>query len=115
MARLARIVLPGYPHHVTQRGNRRQDVFFCDGDFQAYLDLLKQWCSRESVKIWAYCLMTNYVHLIVKPEEGSNLSRAIGDTHGGLIFGKSGAVICGEVGSPPFRWMNRGCYKRWRM
>ena len=81
MARLARIVLPGYPHHVTQRGNRRQDVFFCDGDFQAYLDLLKKWCSRESVKIWAYCLMTNHVHLIVKPEEGSNLSRAIGETH----------------------------------
>ena len=81
MARLARIVLPGYPHHVTQRGNRRQDVFFCDDDFQAYLNLLKQWCARESVTIWAYCLMTNHVHLIVKPEQGSNLSRAIGETH----------------------------------
>ena len=81
MARLARIVLPGYPHHVTQRGNRRQDVFFCDDDFQAYLNLLKQWCAKESVKVWAYCLMTNHVHLIVKPEEGSNLSRAIGETH----------------------------------
>ncbi len=81
MARLTRIVLPGYPHHVTQRGNRRQDVFFCDGDLQAYLTLLKQWCARESVQVWAYCLMTNHVHLIVKPEEGSNLSRAIGETH----------------------------------
>ena len=81
MARLTRIVLPGHPHHVTQRGNRRQDVFFCDDDFQAYLDLLKQWCAKESVQVWAYCLMTNHVHLIVKPEQGSNLSRAIGETH----------------------------------
>ncbi len=81
MARLARIVLPGYPHHVTQRGNRSQDVFFREEDFRFYLNLLKQWCSYESVKVWAYCLMTNHVHLIVKPEENSGLSRAIGETH----------------------------------
>lgn len=81
MARLARIILPGYPHHITQRGNRNQDVFFCEEDFKFYLNLLKEWCSRESVKIWAYCLMTNHVHLVVTPEEGSNVSRAIGETH----------------------------------
>ena len=81
MARLARIVLPGYPHHVTQRGNRRQDVFLCDGDFQAYLDLLKKWCSRESAKVWTYCLLTNLVNLIVTPEEESGLSLVIGETH----------------------------------
>ena len=81
MARLARVVLPGYPHHLTQRGNRRQDVFFRDEDYEAYLDLLKEWCGREDIENWAYCLMTNHVHLIVKPNKDSNLSRAIGEIH----------------------------------
>jgi len=81
MARLARVVLPGHPHHITQRGNRRQDVFFCEDDYESYLVLLREWCSVENVEIWAYCLMTNHVHLIVKPGKDSNLSKAIGETH----------------------------------
>ena len=81
MARLARVVLPGYPHHITQRGNRRQDVFFKEGDFEHYLALLKEWCTHERIEIWAYCLMTNHVHLIVRPESKSNLGKAIGETH----------------------------------
>jgi len=44
MARLARVVVPGVPHHITQRGNRRQQTFFCDEDYQAYLDLMAEWC-----------------------------------------------------------------------
>ena len=81
MTRLARVILPEYPHHIIQRGNRRQDVFFCDDDYQFYLDLLKQWCNSEGVEIWAYCLMTNHVHLILKPSQTSNLSKAIAETH----------------------------------
>jgi len=81
MARLARVVLPGYPHHITQRGNRRQDVFFEEGDYEYYLKLLKEWCAKEDVEIWAYCLMTNHVHLIVKPNRQSNLAKAIGEVH----------------------------------
>jgi putative transposase len=81
MARLARVVLPGYPHHITQRGNRRQDVFFKTSDYEDYLALLQEWCGKEKLDIWAYCLMTNHVHLIVKPEKTSNLSKAIGETH----------------------------------
>jgi len=81
MARLTRVVLPGYPHHITQRGNRRQDVFFATNDYEVYLGLLKEWCGKESVEIWAYCLMTNNIHLIVKPDKASNLSKAIGETH----------------------------------
>jgi putative transposase len=81
MARLARVVLPSHPHHIIQRGNRRQDVFFVEEDYMAYLSLLKEWCAREDVEIWAYCLMTNHVHLVVCPTEGSNMSRAIGETH----------------------------------
>lgn len=81
MARLARVVVPGFPHHITQRGNRRQDVFFQDSDYQFYLSLLKEWCATEQIEIWAYCLMSNHVHLIVKPEAESSLSKAIGETH----------------------------------
>jgi len=58
-------VAPGIPHHVTQRGNRRQQTFFSDDDYRAYLELLAQWCSRCAVEIWAYCLMPNHVHLMI--------------------------------------------------
>ena len=58
MARLARIVVPGMPHHVTQRGNRRQQTFFCDDDYRAYLSLLVEWCRRYDTRVWAYCLKT---------------------------------------------------------
>ncbi len=81
MARLARVILPNFPHHIIQRGNRRQDVFFNDEDYQYYLELLKEWCQEEALEIWAYCLMTNHVHLIVCPNSHSNLSRAIGEVH----------------------------------
>jgi REP-associated tyrosine transposase len=77
MARLARAILPNYTHHVIQTGNRRQDVFFYDEDYQYYLYLLKEWCHQEDVEVWAYCLMTHHVHLIVKPGKDSNLSRTI--------------------------------------
>jgi len=81
MARLARVVVPKIPHYITQRGNRRQPVFFRDEDYQEYLVLIAQWCREEGVEIWCYCLMPNHVHLIVVPEEKSVLSRAIGEAH----------------------------------
>ena len=81
MPRIARVVAPGFPHHVTQRGNRRQRTFFCDQDYQTYLELMAQWCSRCGVEVWAYCLMPNHVHLIVVPESEDGLRRAIGEAH----------------------------------
>ena len=81
MARLARAVAAGMPHHVTQRGNRRQDVFFCDADRELYIDLMADWCTRCGVEIWAYCLMDNHVHLIAVPEAPDGLARAIGEAH----------------------------------
>ena len=81
MARLARAVVPEYPHHVTQRGNRRQKTFFCDGDYQAYLGLLRQWYGKHALRVWAYCLMPNHVHLIVVPPSEDALCRAIGEAH----------------------------------
>ena len=56
MARLTRLVLPGIPHHVTQRGNRRERTFFEDGDYVLYLDLLADAANRSNVEIWSYCL-----------------------------------------------------------
>jgi len=81
MARLARVVVPGYPHHITQRGNRRLQTFFCDEDYEAYLALIAEWCSRLGVEIWFYCLMPNHVHLIAIPESQDSLRRAIGEAH----------------------------------
>ncbi|MGD0192186.1 MAG: transposase [Rhizomicrobium sp.] len=81
MARLARIVVPGFPHHVTQRGNRREAIFFEAGDQEIYRDLLAEHCSKSCVEVWAYCLMPNHVHLILAPSDGEGLARALGDTH----------------------------------
>ena len=81
MARIARVVAPGLPHHVTQRGNRRQQTFFNDEDYQAYLELMAEWCGRFGVEIWAYCLMPNHVHLIAVPKTASALGDAIGEAH----------------------------------
>ncbi|MFT5607374.1 MAG: putative transposase, partial [Parvicella sp.] len=81
MSRLARVVVPHYPHHIVQRGNRRQDVFLKTGDYVHYLSLLKQWTEEEGIEVLAYCLMTNHVHIVVVPSDESNLSKAIGETH----------------------------------
>ena len=81
MARLARVVVPGVAHHVTQRGNRRQQTFFEEGDYRAYLALLGEWCGRCGVEVWAYCLMPNHVHLIVVPESEDGLRRGLGEAH----------------------------------
>ena len=81
MARIARVVVPGLPHHVTQRGNRRQPVFFGPEDFRAYATLLREWCTHHRVAIWAYCFITNHVHLILVPQEASGLRQALGETH----------------------------------
>jgi putative transposase len=78
---LARAVAPGLPHHVTQRGNRRQQTFFTTADYRLYRELMAEWCGRLGVEIWAYCLMPNHVHLIAVPESAEALGRAIGEAH----------------------------------
>ena len=75
------MVVPGVPHHITQRGNRRQQTFFSDDDYRRYLALLGEWCGKAGVKIWAYCLMPNHVHLIAVPETEEALRWGIGETH----------------------------------
>jgi putative transposase len=81
MSRLARIVVPGLPHHVTQRGNRREAIFFEDGDQEVYRDLLAEQTRKYAVGVWAYCLMPNHVHLILTPSDEAGLGRAVGEAH----------------------------------
>lgn len=81
MARLPRIVLPGIPHHITQRGNRREKTFFEEGDYALYLDLLAQAAGQAHVEIWSYCLMPNHVHIIAVPSDEDGLRRTFRFVH----------------------------------
>lgn len=81
MARIARVVVPNYPHHVTQRGNRRQQVFFNETDYQLYLDYLSKALQNNATEIWAYCLMPNHVHLVIVPKNEDGLRATLGETH----------------------------------
>jgi putative transposase len=81
MARLARVVVPGIPHHVTQRGNGRARTFFADADYALYRDLLAEHCHAAGVEVWAWCLMPNHVHLILAPSDADGLRRALAAVH----------------------------------
>ena len=81
MTRRARMTFPDVPHHVTQRGNRREPIFFEPGDQQIYLDLMATQLKRYGVACWGYCLMPNHVHLILTPSDETGLTRAVGEAH----------------------------------
>ena len=75
MPRHARLILSNCPHHVIQRGHNRQVVFAGDDDYLYYLDTLQKWKVKLGCKVYAYCLMTNHVHLVIDPgHQGENLS-----------------------------------------
>jgi putative transposase len=81
MPRIARFVVAGVPHHVTQRGNRRGTVFFCNDDRQSYLRLLGDYATEHEVEVLAYCLMTNHVHLVAVPRTADGLHRMLRPLH----------------------------------
>jgi putative transposase len=81
MARIARVVVPGIPHHVTQRGNRRMDVFFSDEDREEYLSLLVESGERHGLEFLGYCLMSNHVHLLAVPRDEDSLALGLGRAH----------------------------------
>ncbi len=81
MARISRVVIPGMPHHIVQRGNRRQSVFFSDDDRLTYLKILKDQSLRFGVSIWSYCLMDNHVHFVAVPKDQEGLANTFGQTH----------------------------------
>ncbi len=82
MARLARVVVPGVPHHITQRGNGRAKTFFLDDDYRLYLRLLSENCRAARVQCLAYVLMPNHVHLILVPKNEDGLRKALASTNG---------------------------------
>jgi putative transposase len=98
MSRVARVVVPGYPHHVTQRGNRRADVFADDDDRMFYLALLRTYAIKHRVDFWAYCLMPNHVHFIAVPSSETSLGAVFHDTHSvyTLRFNQRSG-LCGHV------------------
>jgi putative transposase len=81
MARLARVVVPGLPHHVTQRGIGRARTFFSNVDYALYRDLLAESCRAAGVEVWAWCLMPSHVHLILVPSDRDGLRRALAPVH----------------------------------
>lgn len=111
MARLARVVIPDHPHHVTQRGNGRARTFFGDDDYALYRDLLAEHCRAAGVAVWAWCLMPNHAHLVLVPSDAGGLRRALAPVHrryAGIIHarrrrtghfwqGRFGAVVLDEA------------------
>jgi putative transposase len=111
MTCLARIVIPGLPHHVTQRGNRRERVFFSDADYQFYLDGMGAAAKKAGSEIWAWCLMPNHVHLLIVPRDEDGLRLTVANAHrryaarlnarnkwtGHLWQGRYGSVVMDEA------------------
>ena len=108
MPRAARITLPNYPHHVIQRGHNRQVVFTCADDYRYYLGNLAEWKTAYGCKVYAYCLMTNHVHLIIDPGEeperlGQLMKRIAGrqTRYVNRLEGRSGTLWEGRYKSSP--------------
>ena len=105
MARIARIVVPGLRHHVTQRGNRREPVFFGAADYRLYRRLVAAAAHRAKTEIWACCLMPNHVHLIATPADADGLRATFAEAHRrytGAInarFGWTGHLFQGRFGA----------------
>jgi putative transposase len=81
MPRIARLVCPGVPHHVTQRGNRRSQVFFSDADYRSYLSWLHFDAKRYGAEVLAYCLMSNHVHLVLVPHDKQSIEYILRHLH----------------------------------
>ena len=81
MPRLSRAVFAGLPHHITQRGNRRGDVYFSDDDRETYLSWLAAYCEKYRVEVVAYCLMSNHVHLVAVPATDDGLALVLRPLH----------------------------------
>ena len=81
MVRIARVVYRDCPFHVTHRGNHRETIFPDVRSRRRYLALLREYGERFGLRIWAYCLMPNHVHLVVFAEQLDSMARGIGNAH----------------------------------
>lgn len=96
MGRSARIVVPGWPHHVTQRGNHRQTLFFGDRDRTVYLEMLAKYKLLYHLSLPGYCLMTNHAHDAVIPEFTDSLAKGVGRTNND--FSRWQNIQCRQTG-----------------
>jgi len=98
MPRIARVVVPSYPHHIAQRGINKAEIFIDDEDRRYFLQYLKDWSKRTDTKVWAYCLMSNHFHLLLEPAREDSLGRCLHGTtfryaqHFNLKYGRSGRL-----------------------
>jgi putative transposase len=102
MSRIARVVAVGLPHHVTQRGNNRDQVFFSDDDRRFYLQALGKYAQAYGVEVWAYCLMDDHVHVLGVPESKESLARCFGGVN--LVYTQ---YVNREQGRSGRLWQNR--------
>lgn len=102
MARKARVIIPGYPHHVIQRGNRCQQIFFCDQDRKIYLRLLARHAKKARIEFWAYCLMSNHVHFIAVPAHEKSFAKGFALAHQKYTY-----IINHREGWKGYLWQGR--------
>lgn len=80
MPRIARVVVPDYPHHITQRGTNKSAIFLDDEDRRCFLQYLNSRAEKTEVNIWAYCLMDNHFHLLLEPKKDQSLGKCLHGT-----------------------------------
>jgi putative transposase len=98
MPRIARVVAEGVPHHITQRGNGRQTVFGDAQDHHVYLKLLREYTREHRLQVWAWCLMSNHVHLLAVPRTSESLSRALSRIHSDYTrYRNARTASCGHL------------------
>jgi putative transposase len=98
MPRIARVSIAGIPYHITQRGNARQIVFSDAQDYRVYLKLLRRYSDEHKLRIWAWCLMPNHVHLLAIPETSTTLACALGSAHREYArYRNSRSASCGHL------------------
>lgn len=102
MPRLARVILPGVAHHITQRGNARRFVLRSDSDRLVYLRLLSQYARLNELDLLGYCLMSNHVHLIAIPRHAESLAFTLRQAHG-----RYAAYLNNHEGSSGHVWQGR--------
>ncbi len=116
MARMPRVVVSGYPHHVTQRGNRRQKTFFCEEDYLYYLDLMSEYTRQSNTEVWAYCLMPNHIHLVMVPSYENGLRASLGEAHRRYTrYVNFKKAWRGHLWQELFQWMKNICWQQCAM
>ena len=110
MPRKARVLVPNCPHHIVQRGHNKKAIFLSDDDFQYYLNNLKEWKRELDIKIYAWCLMTNHIHIIAEPQDDvmalSVLMKRVNGRHSAYVNrleGRSGSLWEGRYKASPIQ------------